>query len=570
MKFIRYRTIYAILPLIICCLLGSCANSQPPSGGPPDKEPPEVNEFSPQNGTLNFHDETITLHFSEYVNKSKVSENIFISPNKKLEYSWSGRELEVTIAEPLDSNTTYSFTLGTEYTDLAGNKPAQAFTVIFSTGSHLDSGIIRGKLTSDAPSGVYVFLYPISGINSDTLNPAHTKPKYRTQVGTSGSFEFRALPEGNYRLFAIKDEYKDELYDVTLDAYGAAEADISLRQDSIPLVSVRLGEIKDVIAPQLFDVRASRTLLEAQFSKNIDTNYIIRENFTIRDSASTKTIPVKSVWMHPKNGKSVMIQTADPLDTVTHWKLSVRLGDSTLRDIAGNKIVDSASSKIFTAISDVTDTLPPLIVQQPFADSTKGVALSSSFDFVFDRAVVQDEVERNLVFTNVSTNKTVLADYRWRGDNILRIQPEQRLESDNWYELKLNVGAIHSMGGSKLAKDSIKLIRFQSFDSRTFGGIKGVLTDSSTTGKERYVVSLISKDKKTKVTKILTSPGAFEFPEVQPGVYTLEAFVDSGTGKYDVGSVYPFRPAARFGLGATDITVRSRWTVEGAKIDIGK
>ncbi|MBI3259256.1 MAG: Ig-like domain-containing protein [Ignavibacteriae bacterium] len=570
MKFIRYRIIYAILPLIICCLLGSCANSQPPSGGPPDKEPPEVNEFSPQNGTLNFHDETITLHFTEYVNKSRVSENIFISPNKRLEYSWSGRELEVTIAEPLDSNTTYSFTLGTEYADLAGNKPTQAFTVIFSTGSHLDSGIIRGKLTADAPSGVYVFLYPITGINPDTLNPAHTKPKYRTQVGTNGAFEFRALPEGRYRMFAIKDEYKDELYDISLDAYGTAEDDITLRQDSIPTVNIRLGEIRDVITPQLFDVRASRTLLEAQFSKNIDTNFIMRENFSVRDSASTKIIPVKSVWIHPKNGKSVMIQTSTPLDTVTHWRLSVRLGDSTIRDIAGNKIVDSASSRIFTATSDVTDTLPPIILQFPFADSSKGVALSSAFDFVFDRAVVQDDVERNLVFTNVSTNKTVVADYRWRGDNILRIQPEQRLESDSWYELKLNIGAIHSIGGGKAAKDSVKLIRFKSFDSRTFGGIKGVLTDSSGSDKERYVVTLVSKDKKTRLTQVLTSAGAFEFAEVQPGIYTLEVFVDNGTGKYDVGAVYPFRPAARFGVGTTEITVRSRWTVEGAKIDIGK
>ncbi len=527
-------------------------------------------EYSPKNGTLNFRDDEFTIEFSEYVNKSKVSENVFISPNKRLEYSWSGRELEITVAEPLDSNTTYSLTLGTEYTDLSNNKPVQAFTLIFSTGSNLDSGIIRGKLTTDVPSGVYIFLYPLSGINADTLSPARTKPRYRTQVGTSGSFEFRALPDGLYRIFAIKDEYKDELYDPTLDAFGTAQADIVLRQDSIPMVNIRLGDVADIVAPQLFDVRASNATIEAQFSKSVDTNSLLRENFMVKDSATTMSIPVKSVWLNPKNGKSVMLLTEKPLDTARTWHLSVRLGDSTLRDIGGNKINDTASSRFFTASSERMDTAAPVIVQLPFADSTKGVALTSAFDVVFDRAVEQDDVERHLTFTNLSLNKTVVADYEWRGGNIVRIRPQKHLDSDSWYELQVNIGAVRSANGGKAAKDSVRLLRFKSFDARTYGGIKGVLSDTSATGKEKYVVALVSKDKKVRLTQTLVSTGAFEFAEVVPGVYTLEAFVDNGSGKYDVGGVYPFRPAARFGVGATEITVRSRWTVEGAKIEIGK
>jgi uncharacterized protein (DUF2141 family) len=555
---------------MICCLLGSCASSQPPSGGPPDKEPPEIIDYSPQNGTKNFRDETVTLHFSEYVNKSKVAENIFISPNKRLEYSWSGRELEVTIAEPLDSNTTYSFTLGTEYTDLAQNKPTQAFTLVFSTGLHLDSGIIRGKLTADSPSGVFIFLYPISGILADTLNPSHTKPKYRTQVGTSGTFEFRALPAGRYRLFAIKDEYKNELYDATIDAYGAPQSDITLRQDSIPLINIRLGSVADVIAPQLFDVRASRFVIEAQFSKDIDTNSLLHQNFIVRDSSGRTTIPLKSVWMHPTNGKSVFLLTSVPLDTFAVWRLSVRLGDSTVRDVAGNTIADTASSKIFTAMSDRSDTAAPMITRLPFADSTKGVLLSSAFDVVFDRGVVQDDVERHIVFTNLTLNKTVVADYQWFGDNTVRIRPQKNLESDSWYELQVNIGAIRAISGGKSSKDSIRLLHFKSFDSRTFGGVKGILTDSSSTGKERYAVALVSKDKKTRLSQVISKTGSFEFAEVVPGIYTLEAFIDNGTGKYDVGALYPFRYAARFGVSSTEITVRSRWTVEGARIDIEK
>jgi uncharacterized protein (DUF2141 family) len=574
MKSIRHRFTF-VLPLAACllaCLLGSCANSQPPSGGPPDKEPPEITEFTPATGTLNFRGDYATLHFSEYVNKGKVAENVYLSPPKRLEYSWSGREVEITFAEPLDSNTTYALTLGTEYEDLSNNKPTQAFTLIFSTGNHLDSGIIRGKLTSDAPSGVFIFLYPLAGINPDTLNPATTKPKYRTQVGTSGTFEFRALPAGKYRLFAIKDEYKDQLYSVGIDGFGAPLSDISLRQDSIPTFNLRIGAAADISRPQLYDVQAMNpTTIEATFSEDIDTASLAPGNYMVRDSAGQLGVTTKAVWMNSKNGKSVFLSVAPALDTSMKWKLSIRLGDTTVRDLAGNPISDTVASKLFRAEADRGDTAAIPTLRLPFPDSSKSVGISTAFDILFDRAVIHDDVDRRLVFTNLSTNKTVLTNDEWRGDNLLRLTPQKPLESDNWYEFKLSTGGIRALGSTAAMKDSVRYMRFKTVDVRTFGGVKGTLIDSATTGNERYIVSLVGKEKKNRISLKVNKVGAFEFTDVPSGIYTLEAFVDSeNTGKYYYGSPFPFRPSARFGASAAELTVRSRWTVEGAKVEIPK
>ena len=110
----------------------SCANVQPPGGGPADKDGPFVDTASIQSGITNFTGNSIEIHFNEYVDKSKVLQNIIISPEVKLELDLSWKTLTIKFAEPLDNNSTYALTLGTDYTDVHGNKPQQAHTLIFA------------------------------------------------------------------------------------------------------------------------------------------------------------------------------------------------------------------------------------------------------------------------------------------------------------------------------------------------------------------------------------------------------------------------------------------------------
>jgi hypothetical protein len=72
--------------------------------------------------------------------------------------------------------------------------------------------MIKGKIFEPSPAGVYVFLYPLTTFNRDSLNPSVTESRYITQTGSSGDFTFYALPNGEYRLIAVKDQYKDRLF----------------------------------------------------------------------------------------------------------------------------------------------------------------------------------------------------------------------------------------------------------------------------------------------------------------------------------------------------------------------
>lgn len=103
------------------------------------------------------------------------------------------------------------------------------------------------------------------------------------------------------------------------------------------------------------------------------------------------------------------------------WKLSIRLGDTTVRDLAGNPISDTVASKLFRAEADRGHTAAIPTLRLPFPDSSKSVSTSTAFDILFDRAVIHDDVDRRLVFTNLVPDQTVLTNDEWRGDNLLRL-----------------------------------------------------------------------------------------------------------------------------------------------------
>lgn len=543
-------------------ILSACANSQPPSGGLPDKTPPTVLSAEPSTATLHFSGKAVRMTMNKYVNKQQFKDNFFISPAVKMDISWSGKEVEIEFKQPLDTNTTYAMTVGTGYSDLHGVKPSEAFTLIFSTGSHLDSGLIRGKLFDDNPSGAFIFLYPLDKCNPDTLNPAHTKPKYRTQVGTSGSFDFKALPKGRYRLIAVRDEFRNELFDEGVDAFGAPISDLTIDEGVKAQTELRIAPARDTIPPALFSVNSlSSRRLKANFSEKLDTNSVSPSAFLLADSTEKVPAPnILAAYVFTNEPSSAEIFLARPLDTTVHWRLTA----ISVRDSAGNKMNDSAKSVVFSADAGI-DTTAPLLIRVPMRDSSTNVSVNTPLTFVFSTGVNKDSALAAIQFNAVS-GKGFAYQSDWQGENILKLEPMKPLESSAWYIFEINLGKIRGLNGRAM-KDSVQKIRFQTADIRTYGAVSGTLKDSSETEKKPYILTLISKDKSIKIKKILTKTGKWEFTDVPPGTYTLWAFCDTNeNGIFDFGQPFPFKFSEKFAVVEKEITIRSRWTVEDISV----
>ncbi|HVN48631.1 MAG TPA: Ig-like domain-containing protein, partial [Bacteroidota bacterium] len=271
MKYFHYAMMLSVV------LLAGCANQGALQGGPPDVTPPTIEYTYPENGATNFSDDKIRIEFDKYVDQAKASESIFISPHiGSMEYDWNGSDLQIRFDEKLHANTTYVVNVGTDVVDLHNNnRMAQAYTLAFSTGATIDKGVIQGKvypmIAGEPVSGIMIFAYRLDGLNADTLNPQKTKPDFITQSGNNGDFLFMHLPFGTYRVIAVKDEYRNFVYDPEIDQFGVLTDDIRLS----PADTMRTGQLmrmatEDTTAPRLIKVSAvDDSHVLAEFSEPI-------------------------------------------------------------------------------------------------------------------------------------------------------------------------------------------------------------------------------------------------------------------------------------------------------------
>lgn len=552
---------------ILVIFLISCANEQPPSGGPPDKEPPRVLSFDPIQMTRSFSTDKITIEFSEYVQKSTVAENIFITPRIPFELDWSGRYIDVKFTQPLESNTTYTVSLGADYTDLKGNKPAESFALTFSTGINIDSGTINGKIYELSPSGIYVFLYPLGAINEDTLNPSHTEPRYITQTGSSGDFTFHALPDGEYRLIAVRDQYKDRLFSLGTDGFGTTWKKVTVNKSQSPFVVLRCGEPKDIIKPALYNVEAkSTTHIQLEFSEELDTSSIRPNLFMIMDTADYDTKRQFSlIYTNPQNSKTLIGILPTLLDTAKVWQL---VCSNDVKDKSGNKIQDSLRTKFFRS-SIERDSTKPSIEFLSLRDSTKNIPLSAEINIQFSTAMDTNSVMRSITLTELKNSKSQALFFQWKSSNELVVTTETLLHSYQWYEYQIDHKNIRTWNG-RLIDDSNRRIRFRTVDTREFGTIKGELIDSAVVSGGQYILLITPKNTKLQTTPYriyIPKAGPWSKDNLPPGDYIIGVFHDANNnGVYDFGTSFPYSYAERFSIKPVTITVKSRWILEGVSV----
>jgi hypothetical protein len=561
----------SILAVTAAFLLLACAGQRAPQGGPVDTDPPVILSTNPPNYTTHFSGTSLALEFSEYVDHRSVEGAIFISPSLgPLEFEWSGRELEIRFSEKLRRNTTYVVTVGTDVADLRNrNKMSSAYTLAFTTGEDIDHGAIEGRVyprqDNDSPGGIMVFAYNLNGLNADTLDPRRTRPDYVTQTGTGGNFLLKHLSFGGYRLIAVRDDFKNLLYDPETDEYGIPSAQINLTPEDTMRsgIFIRLSR-EDTAAIRLLKVSApDQHHLIAEFSAPIDTAHIALSWFYVVDTLSQKTLGLLSACpIYPKINSVLLVTEEQAVET------PYKLGLDSLRGSSGLLISALARSLPFSG-SAVRDSVGPVIVSCSLTDSLRGVALSPTITLDFSDAVKRGSAERSITVKD-SGRVGIPLTFRWLSDASVQLKPEGRLASRVWYSLRVAMTQIVDWGGLKGAGDSVRVFRFQTIDAESFSSIEGVVSDTGVTDVGGDIV-LVARQVATKEGKELTyrlgQAGPFFINEIPEGKYVLRAYRDrNGNAAYDFGQVIPYKLSERFTQYGDTLKVRARWPLEGVKL----
>jgi hypothetical protein len=119
------------------------------TGSPPDTTPPTVISTSPVNGVTGVDvNTTITADFSEAMDASTINTGTFtvndVTGSIAGTVSFSGTTATFTPATDLDHDTTYTATITTDVTDLAGNQLEADHTWSFTTQPFNDGGAGSG------------------------------------------------------------------------------------------------------------------------------------------------------------------------------------------------------------------------------------------------------------------------------------------------------------------------------------------------------------------------------------------------------------------------------------------
>jgi hypothetical protein len=551
---------------LISTLLLSCAGQIPPGGGPADTVPPQIIFTQPDSNAVNVRTDRIVIEFSEYVDRRSVEESIFLSPYLgELEFDWSGTELTVTFSEELKKNTTYVMNVGTDVVDVrARNRMADGFTLAFSTGDMIDQGKISGRVFDDTPEGIMMFAYALGGINSDTLDPSHTKPDYIMQTGKYGSFTFSNIRLDTYRIFAVRDEYRNLIYDKQTDRFGVTTRDIMIDEKSPQASDIwfRLSS-EDTTKPFLTRVVAlSRMHLSLRFSEALDSSSFGRADIRVEDTLSHEFATILLQSLERSDSMLATVLMATTLDSGKGYRLFVEK----VLDRVGNAIDPANSSYAFEGVG-TPDTMKPRIEFIGMRDSTKGIPLEQSFELRFSEPVKHKPLHSSIMLLDSAGNK-LAGNFRWLTASSLLLTPEQILNTKSWYTIRVIMDSVQDYFGNRY-RDSMRVTRFQSLDLKTTGTIDGFVadTDTGTSLGEIFLTATQVTSGSAEKTLRLPRPGKFKFEQLPEGQYTLRAFRDRDSSKtYSYGKPFPFQHSERFAVYRDTVKVRARWGVEGVGV----
>ena len=276
MQIANYKRIFFFL--LIALIATSCANIVAPTGGVKDTTPPKMISSSPKKGAVNFTDKNFRVNFNEFI-KLKDKE-VLVSPPLKTapKVRLRGKAFLVNWKDTLKENTTYTFVFGDNIQDITEGNTLNNFQFVFSTGSVIDSLTYSGKVldaaTGNALENVSVLLYKE---NWDSI-PAKQKPYYLAKTNKDGTFSFNYLKEGKYKIFALKDENYNLLYDLPNEKIGFSDTLISVGKIFKP-ITLQLFENFQNKKQQIKSVkRLDAISYLIQFDKNIQSLKCITDN----------------------------------------------------------------------------------------------------------------------------------------------------------------------------------------------------------------------------------------------------------------------------------------------------
>ena len=556
------------IPLIPAALVlgammfpSGCANTTtPPSGGDKDTIPPVLVNTYPLPGAVNVptHKTQVKFTFNEYV-VVKDANAIFLSPplEKKPKYKISGKSVIVSFESDLDSNRTYTLDITGAIADNNEGNMYEGFTLVFSTGSQIDSmcmtGIIQDCNTLMPIKGATVLLYKDQADSAIFLH----RPDAAAKTDDWGFFSLRNIQDTVYRVYALRDANNNNIYEPDQESVGFLDEPYRPRtvyNDSI--YELKKFNMKDTAL-----CLARKTDVELNVFREKPTKQFIvkKERVGLRTAFLTFMAPgakINSMKIRGLPAEKLISQFNPEKDSLELWVNDQRKMPDTLQlqinydktDTLGKlvptdelvKLVLDKKLKAELQKSSQRDIKhqDTIAVFKTEADPT--TIEQYGFRVEFQYPLIQDAWD-SLVFRSVNPRQQEKRErYTVKQDpNNLRlytIMPREKLQTGFDYYLKLPYRKFRDVNGHY--NDSTEMKVTLPTDEKL-----STISLELTKVKRRYIVDLLG-EKRDKVIRsfMVDADQTLVFPYVKAGKYCIRITEDANkNGLVDTGSILEHR-----------------------------
>lgn len=546
-------------------LLYKCANQLPPSGGDVDMIPPEITETYPLNGQTNFDDEYIQINFSEYVDKRSVKEAIFISPeiSGDLDFDWSGTNLSIYFnKDSLKSYTTYTVTIGTDIKDINNrNNLETSVTFAFSTGNKIDQGMLAGKVYGNSLTGASIYAYKL--VDSIEFNPIKIKPDYISQVSADGNFQLLGLAKSKYRLLAIKDNFKDRLYNREDDFFGITTSDYEISETDSVYSNINFKlTLEDTTKPSVQNVTMTDSRhLFLEISEPIDSSKFDLAEFIIIDSTNGSITKPLFIYKGKAKSGELFLALKDTLDLDGSFYIQSK----GLVDYSNNKSISETTSFVVNENKD-TSAIEIVEVKKEFKDDQIDF-INPHVTVLLNDGVSLENMKQAAAFYDSRKNKIEIEVLEINSTEF-KINIQKKLEPKKDFTFELDGNYLIDAAGNKT--DSVYSYKIKTINDLDFSGVSGKV---NYIGNSNVFVVLKTAEKRStiKTYKQKAIDGEINFERVTPGKYLAWAFEDKDSNiVYTYGNAEPFNFSEKFAYYQDTLNLRPRWPVGDMIIDLTK
>lgn len=527
--------------MILAMVALGCAVQQKPQGGPRDREPPKLLKATPPNLTHNFTAKEIKLDFDEYFkfNNQFQEITVFPAPDKTPDFKIRQKSLVIDLKDSLQKNTTYVINFGKAIGDVNENNILKNFTYVFSTGNHIDSlsmgGTVINTQTGLKEKDITVMLFTLK---QDSLLFGKKKPSIYTTTDSLGNFTIKNLKEGVYKIYALKEQSPDKIYnnDNELIAFSTRLINFTHDTSTISLKLFKQSPTKLRFVDRKFtnDGAMMFTFNKPLVKPSVRIIYPpgLDEQKKVDFTRTADTAMVYSKNMDFDSIRVAFFENNKPVDTTSLRK--------------GRKEVFQRNLALRFGISSTTQLKPG-----------NDLRIYSSLPIeTFDPGLItlkedSNQVNYTLTKDTGKTDKNFVMKYRWR----------QKVG----YTLIMEAGAFTDIYGDK-NKRKVQKFTINQPENYSNLTIKVTVPDTS----KMYVVELLNEQNVPLRSDVITKKTTLVYRNYYVGKFTLRVIYDDNrNGKWDSGNIKEGRQPENIWVNDKPFTLRPNWEAEEA-VDIPK